>query len=65
VSPMWGTATANGGDLRIRIRSRKCFLSLWLSADVPLLAAYAFTAAASGASVRGITRLVELPTRTC
>ena len=43
---------------------RKVLGSLGLSADVPVLAAYAFTAAASGASVRGITGLVELPTRT-
>ena len=28
MSPMWGTATANDGNLRILSRSRKCFLRL-------------------------------------
>ena len=61
---MRGTEAAAAFDLRILIRSGKCFLSLWLSADVPVLAAYAFTAA-GGTSVRGITGLVELLLRTC
>ena len=44
---------------------RKVLGSLWLLADVPVVPAYAFTAAASGASVRGVARLWGLPTRAC
>ena len=49
--------------IEVFAKSFTCYKS-FNSTNLPLLAAYAFTAAASGASVRGITGLVELPTRT-